>query len=71
MKARLLVDGFKEPAPAPNSIEAAIKRTSRNHSAEEKERIAAINAREAEQLRYATQKAYNIGINADPSFRNF
>ena len=48
LKKNLLRDGFNEKASEPNSVEAAIKKTSRNHGKEEKSRILAINAREAE-----------------------
>ena len=69
LKANLLTNGFKEKSADPSSIEAAIKKTSRNHGKEEKARIAATNAREAEQLGYAVAKAHSIGINQDPTFK--
>ena len=69
LKKNLLKDGFKEKAPAPSSIEAAIKKASRNHGAEEKALIKGRNDREAEQLKYAVMKAQNIGVSADPTFR--
>ena len=69
LKANLLKDGFKEKAADPSSVEAAIKKASRNHGAEEQKRIADINAREVEQLKYAVVKAHNIGVNQDPTFR--
>ena len=69
LKQNLLKDGFKEKASDPSSVEAAIKKTSRNHGKEETARIAATNAREAEQLRYAVMKGHSIGVNQDPTFR--
>ena len=69
LKSGLLRDGFKERAANPSSIEYRIKRSSRNHGAGEKARIAGRRAREAEQLGYAVRKAHSLGINQDPTFR--
>ena len=69
LKKNLLKDGFKEKAAAPSSVEAAIKRSSRNHGAEEKALIKGRNAREAKQLGYSVMKAQRIGVSADPTFR--
>ena len=69
LKKNLLKDGFKEKAAAPSSVEASIKKSSRNHGGEEKALIKGRNAREAQQLGYSSMKAQRIGVNANPTFR--